>query len=280
MSAKPKSVFISVDMEGICGIVDWSQVGGNTGEYDYGRKLMVGDVNAAVEGLLAAGVKEVLVSDAHGGKRNIKPEEIHEEAYLLRGSPKPYGMMAGISSDFDAACYVGYHAMKGTANGILAHTISGSVVDGIWINGRETGEFGLNAALAGWYGVPSVFVSGDAATSAEVSSFVPGISTAVVKWGVGRQAAKCLHPSKGRALIQKTIAEAIGKIGSVKPYRVDEPVEFKLRLGNSVGGDAVSQLPYVERIDGRTVKAVLDDYPKAYGGLRSAISIGGAAMRR
>lgn len=278
--SKPKRVFISIDMEGISGIVHGSQTGGDKPDYQTGRRLMVGDLNAAVEGVLAAGAEEVVVSDAHGGMRNLEPEEVHEEAFLIRGSPKPGSMMEGISGDYDAALYVGYHSMKGTENGVLAHTISGGAIDGVWINGRETGEFGLNSALAGWHGVPSVFIAGDAAVAAEARSFVPNISTAVVKWAVGRYAAKCLQPKKAQALIKKTATEVLGRIEAVEPYRVEEPVEFKLRFTNSVGGDVAALLPYVERIDGRTVKAVLDDYPSAMRALRAAISIGGAAMRR
>ena len=280
MSDKPRRVFISIDMEGISGIVDGSQTGGDTGEYQTGRRLMVGDLNAAVEGALAAGVEEVVVSDAHGGMRNLQPEEVHEAAYLIRGSPKPWSMMEGIGKDYEAALYVGYHAMKGTQNGVLAHTISGGTVDAIWINGRETGEFGLNAALAGWHGVPSVFISGDAAVAAEARAFVPKIGSAVVKWAVGRQAAKCLHPKKAQALIRKTAAEALVKAGGIEPFRVAEPVEFKLRLVNSLGGDAAGGLPYAERLDGRTIRAVFDDYPTAIRGLRAAISIAGSTMRR
>ncbi len=275
MSVKPKKVFLSIDMEGISGVVDWSKEGG-----DPDGKLMVGDLNAAIDGALAAGVKEVVVSDDHSGMKNLQPEEVHKEALLIRGSPKPWKMMEGISNEYDAALYVGYHAMKGTENGILAHTISGGVVDGVWINGRETGEFGLNAALAGWYGVPSVFVSGDAAVVAEVKTFVPNITTAVVKWGVGRKSAKCLHPSKARAIIKKKVTAALGKIGDVKPFKVDEPVEFKLRFANSVGGDVASRLPYAERLDGRTIKAVFGDYPLAMRGLSAAISLGIKAMSR
>ena len=102
--------------------------------------------------------------------------------------------------------------------------------------------------------------------------------TVVVKWGVGRQSAKCLHPSKARAIIKKNVTAALRKIGDVKPFKVDEPVEFKLRLGNSVGGDVAGLLPYAERLDGRTIKAVFDDYPLAMRGLRAAISLGSAAM--
>jgi len=267
-------------MEGISGVVDWRQTGGESGDYSYGRKLMVGDLNAAIEGALNAGVKDVVVSDSHGGMKNVQPEAVHEAALLIRGSPKPELMMTGIKEGFDAAMYIGYHAMKGTENGVLAHTISGSSVDGIWINGREIGEFGLNAALAGAYNVPSVFISGDQATADEATSFVPNISAAVVKWGVGRQAAKCLHPKKARDLIKAKVTEAINNRDNIAPLRFDGAVEFTLRYSSSLGGDGASRLPYITRVDGRTVKATFDDYQSALKGLISAITIGGAAMRR
>jgi D-amino peptidase len=280
LSDKLKSVFISIDMEGISGIVDWTQVGGDKGEYNTGRGLMVGDLNAAIEGALEAGAEEIVVSDAHGGMRNLQPEEVYEAAYLIRGSPKPGSMMEGINANYDAALYIGYHAMKGTENAILCHTISGRAVDAIYINDRETGEFGLNAALAGWYGVPSVFISGDAAVAAEARSFVPNISTAIVKWGVGRYAAKCLHPKKSTALIKKTVIEALEKTSNVKPFKVDEPVEVKVRYATSTMADVVAILPYIERMDGKTVKAIFDDYPKAIRGLRASIYLAGTAERR
>ncbi|MBS7651914.1 MAG: M55 family metallopeptidase [Candidatus Bathyarchaeia archaeon] len=277
MVEKPKRVFISIDMEGVSGIVDWSQVGRDPQEYGVGRKLMVGDLNAAVEGALKAGADEVVVSDAHGRMRNLQPEEVHEAAQLVRGSPKPLSMMEGIDGSFDAALYVGYHAMNGTRNGILCHTISSRTVDAIYINGLETGEFGLNSALAGWYGVPSVFISGDSAVAAEARSLVPGIKTAIVKWGVGRYSARCLHPEKARALIEKTVAEALASSKEIKPYRIAEPTEFRLRVVTPSMADAAAVLPYIERVDGRTLKAVFNDYPTALRGLRAAITIAATA---
>jgi len=279
LSGKVESVFISIDMEGISGVVDWTQVGGDQKEYEYYRKMMAGDLNAAVEGALEEGADEIVVSDAHGGMRNLYPEDVHEAAYLIRGSPKPGSMMEGIGDHFDAAMYVGYHSMMGTERGVLAHTISGRAVDSIHINGRETGEFGLNAALAGWHGVPSVFLSGDAAATAEAQSFVPGIKTATIKWAVGRYSAKIMHPEKSRALIKKTAAEALNNVGQVEPFRVDEPVEFRIRYVTPTMADVAVLLPYVERIDGRTVKAVFDDYPTAMRGLRASIYIAGMAER-
>lgn len=280
MTNIPKNIFISIDMEGISGIVGGGITGRDPKEYEYGRMLMVDDLNAAIEGALEVGTDEIVVCDAHGSMMNIKPGEINEAAYLISGRPKPDLMMSGISEDFDAALYVGYHAMKGTLNGVLAHTISGGTVDAILINGRETGEFGLNAALAGYYGVPSVFISGDAAVAAEAMSFVPDIKAAVVKWGVGRYAAKCLQPKRALALIKRTVKDALTNAGSIEPYRVEEPVEVKLRYVSSAMTDAAAILPYVERIDGRTVKAIFDNYPEATRGLLAAISLGGTAVRR
>lgn len=279
MSDKAKKVFISIDMEGISGIVGGGMTGGDPKEYEYGRKLMVGDLNAAIEGALEFGADEITVCDAHGRMTNVQPEEVHEAAYLNRGNPKPGLMMSGISEDFDAALYVGYHSMKGTLNGVLAHTIAGGTVDGVFINGRETGEFGINAALAGWYNVPSIFVSGDDSVSREAKDFVPNIKTAIVKWGVSRLAAKCLHPEKGRTLIKHTVKEALENMGDIEPYKVSEPVEIKLRYANSTSADAASVLNY-DRVDGRTLKATFKKYPEALNGLLAAISIGGAAVRR
>lgn len=279
MSDKAKKVFITIDMEGISGIVGGGMTGGDPKEYEYGRKLMVGDLNAAIEGALDFGADEITVSDAHGRMTNVQPEEVNKAAYLIRGSPKPGLMMSGISEDFDAALYVGYHSMKGTLNGVLAHTIAGGTVDGVFINGRETGEFGINAALAGWYNVPSIFISGDDSVSREAKDFVPNIKTAIVKWGVSRSAAKCLHPEKGRTLIKHTVKEALENMGDIEPYKVSEPVEVKLRYANSMSADAASVLNY-DRVDGRTLKATFKKYPEALNGLLAAISIGGAAVRR
>jgi len=279
MSENSKKVFISIDMEGISGIVGGGMTGGDQKEYEYGRKLMVGDLNAAIEGALEFGADKITVCDAHGSMTNVQPEEVHEAAYLIRGTPKPDLMMSGISEDFDAALYVGYHSMKGTLNGVLAHTIAGGTVDGVFINGRETGEFGINAALAGWHNVPSVFISGDDSVSKEAKDFVPNIKTAIVKWGVSRSAARCLHPEKGRSLIKHTVKEALENMGDIEPYRVSEPVEVKLRYTNSTMADAASVLNY-DRVDGRTVKATFKKYPEAINGLLAAITIGGTAIRR
>ncbi|MBN2336571.1 M55 family metallopeptidase [Candidatus Bathyarchaeota archaeon] len=276
---KPSKIFISIDMEGISGIVDWAEVDRNNSEYAFARKLMVGDLNAAIKGALEAGVKEVVVSDAHGSMRNLRPEDVHEAAVLVRGSPKPGSMMEGVDDTCDAALYVGYHSMKGTENGIMCHTISGSAIDGIFINGRETGEFGLNSALAGFYGVPSVFLAGDYAATKEAEAFVPGITTTAVKWAVGRYSAKCLHPNESGKLITANVKKALtGKLP--EPRRVKEPVEVKIRFVTSTMCDVVALMPSFKRVDGRTMAGEFGDYQTAVNALRASIYMAGAAERR
>ncbi len=276
---KPERVFISIDMEGISTIVDWIEVDKNSSEYQFARKLMVQDLNAAIEGALDAGAKEIMVSDAHGKMRNLRPEDVHEAAVLTRGSPKPDSMMEGISEGHDAAMYIGYHSMKGTLNGVCAHTISGSTVQRIWINGRETGEFGMNSALAGYYDVPSVLLAGDYAATQEAEAFVPGITTATVKWANGRYGAKCLHPKVAAKLIREKAKKALtGEIP--KPRVVNEPVEFKMELTNAAMADTVMLIPGYERVDGVTIKATYDAYPVALNALRAGIYLAGTILHR
>ena len=147
-------------MEGISGVVDRSMTNRDKHDYEKGRALMVGDVNAAIEGIFEVDPEaEIVVSDAHGGMININPEELHQSAVLVRGSPKPLTQISGIDNSFDAAIFVGYHSMKGTLHGILSHTISGRTVESVTINGLEVGETGINGAIAGYFNVPLISIS-------------------------------------------------------------------------------------------------------------------------
>jgi len=269
-------VFISVDMEGISGIVHGSQTGRDKPDYEKGRSLMVGDVNAAIDGVLAVGKAEIVVSDAHGSMMNLKPEELHEAALLVRGSPKPLMQMAGIDRGFDAALFIGYHSRRGTMRGILDHTISGRTIDRITINGLEVGETAINAAIAGYHGVPLVFVSGDLAVTKEAAEIIPNIGTVAVKEAVSRTAAKCLHPKRARELIKAGVTESLKKRSAIEPFNFESPIRVKVRYVNSLMADAVEFMPSAERIDGRTVSFVLDDSIKAYGAIRSSIYIANA----
>jgi D-amino peptidase len=269
-------VFISVDIEGISGIVDGSEGGRDKGEYEKARDLMVADVNAAIDGILALGDSEIVVSDAHGGMKNINPNKLNEAAILVRGTPKPLTQMAGIDDSFDAAMFIGYHSKKGTLHGILSHTISGRVIESITINGMEVGETAINAAIAGYHGVPLIFVSGDLAVTKETKKLNPEIVVAAVKEAISRTAAKCLHPVKARKLITKNANMALKKKNSVEPFKFEAPFEVIVKYANARMADAVEFMPSAERINGRTIKLVQNDYLKAFGALRASIYIAGA----
>lgn len=270
-------VMLSVDMEGISGIVDSSQTGRDKAEYEKGRALMVADVNAAIEGILEVDPEaEVVVSDGHGGMKNIQPEELNEAAVLVRGTPKPLTQMAGVDDSFDAAMFVGYHSKKGTLHGILSHTISGGSVESITINGMEVGETAINAAIAGHYGVPLAFVAGDLAVTEEAKALNPEIEVAAVKEAVGRTAAKCLHPAKARRLIRENAARGLRNLDRIRPFVFEAPVEAVVRFTNARMADAVSFMPSAERLDGKSVRFVQDDFVKAFGAIRASIFIAGA----
>jgi len=270
-------VIISVDMEGISGIVDGSMTGRDKHDYGKGRALMVADVNAAIDGILEVDPEaEIVVSDAHGGMINIEPEELNEAAVLVRGTPKPLTQMAGVDDSFDAAMFVGYHSKKGTLHGILSHTISGRTIESITINGMEVGETAINAAIAGYHGVPLVFVAGDLAVAKEAKALNPEIEVATVKEAVGRTAAKCLHPAKARALIKENVARALKKHKSIKPFTFKPPIEAHVRYTYARMADAVVFMPSAERLDGKTIRFVQDDYLKAFGAIRASIFIAGA----
>jgi D-amino peptidase len=269
-------VFISVDIEGISGVVGSSETGRDKGEYGKARDLMVADVNAAIDGIYAFGDAEIVVSDAHGGMKNIDPNKLNEDAKLIRGTPKPLTQMAGIDDSFDAAMFIGYHSKKGTLHGILSHTISGRVIESVTINGMEVGETAINAAIAGYYGVPLIFVAGDLAVANETKEINPEIEVAAVKEAVSRTAAICLHPVKARKLITERSTMALKKKDSIEPFRFKSPFEIIVKYANARMADAVEFMPSAERIDGKTIKLVQHDYLKAFGALRASIYIAGA----
>lgn len=277
MSGKSKlKVFISVDMEGISGIVHSSQTSRDQHDYEGGRALMVGDVNAAIEGALAHGEAEIVVADGHGLMTNIQPEDLHEAAVLVRGTPKPLSQMAGIDESFDAALFVGYHSMKGTLHGVLSHTFSGRAINSLKVNGREIGETAMNAAIAGYFGVPLIFLSGDLAVTKEAEALDPNITTVAVKEAVARTAARCIHPKRARELIKRGVREALEKRGSIRPFAFQPPIEVLVEYSSAVMADAVEFMPTAQRVDGRTIRFVLDDYLKAFGAFRASAYIANA----
>ena len=222
-------VFISVDMEGITGVANWEDVDRTGKDYDYFRRLMSKEANAAVEGALAAGATEVVVRDSHGSARNILPDLLDEKAILIRDwSGGPKGMMEGIDSSFDAALFIGYHAKAGTLDALLDHTSSGSVTD-FSINGISMPEAGYNALIAGSYGVPVVLVAGDRALCEQALRLFGPVETVAVKEGIG-SAARSLHPDLAQAMIRSAAEKALRNVKTYKAYALKPPYTLVMKL--------------------------------------------------
>jgi D-amino peptidase len=257
-------VLISADMEGTCGVVSWVQVmppevAGHSeptslDEYTRTRERMTAEVNAAVEGALAGGADEVIVNDSHDGMRNLLPDKLHPAVRFISGNDKPLGMMQGVDLEgVGAVFYTGYHAKAGTPAAPLAHTWTGWLND-VRIDGMSTGEFGINAVVAGHYGIPVVMVSGDdKAVAQTVGLLGDQVAGAVVKEGITTFSALHLHPEKARQLIREAAQEAIGRAETARPYTLPQGATVELTFDHQARADQAVFVPGVARSGERSV---------------------------
>ncbi|MDQ7793944.1 MAG: M55 family metallopeptidase [bacterium] len=268
------NVYVSVDMEGISGVADWRQTdpGKDSEDYDHFRALMAQDVNAAVEGALAAGATGVLVNDSHGSMRNVLVTAIHPRAELISGSPKRMSMVEGLDASFQAVFMVGYHSRAGSP-GVLNHTYSSRVLAECRFNDRPLGETGLNAAVAGHFGVPVLLVTGDDVVAREAADLLTGVRTVVVKQALGRYAARCLHPERTRDLIREAAGDALAARAGARPYLPDLPLRVELDFNDSGHAEAAELLPAFERTGERTLAFTAADALYAYRMARVAIRL-------
>src|SRR5215467_16396240 len=166
-------IFISTDFEGVAGIVDWDQILATGRDYEMGRRLLLNETNAVIDGALEAGATEIVVNDSHSFMRNLPPDELHGRATYISGKHKPLYMMEGLDSSFDAIFFVGYHGSIGASHAVLSHSYNPRAIWEVKINGRIVGETALNALVAAHYRVPIVLVSGDQVTAAEAHKTLP-----------------------------------------------------------------------------------------------------------
>ncbi|MGD8537014.1 MAG: M55 family metallopeptidase, partial [Candidatus Aminicenantes bacterium] len=222
-------VFISVDMEGIAGVISGSECSPRGRDYDYFRELMTLETNAAIEGAIAAGAIEIVVRDGHGSKTNVFPALLHKKAKLLRGSTnRPENMMLGIDETFDAVLFIGYHAKAGTKDGILAHTSSGNVID-LSVNGVSLPEAGYNALIAGLFDVPVVFLAGDNWICQQAMDLFGEISTVETKVGMGSSELG-LHPDVVQDKIRTEVTKVLRDLFPYKPYKMKPPYTMVLQV--------------------------------------------------
>lgn len=265
--------FISCDIEGISGITGPEETDPTKHAHERSRKLMTGDVNAAIEGALLAGADEILVNDSHWTMRNVLIEELNEKAELISGNSKPLTVMQGIDETFDLALFVGYHARAGTTAAVMDHTIFSRLVSDVWINGTLVGETGINAGIAGHFGVPVGLVTGDDKLAKEATSLLGPIETAIVKEGIDRYAAKCYPLNRTHELIRDTARRAIERRKEFKPLKFAAPFKFTVRLAFSAEAATTSTLPFVRQEDPRTVSVVSNDFLETFKIFRSMLAL-------
>lgn len=258
-------VLVSVDMEGIAGVVGWDDTVPGRPDYERARRLMTSEANAAVRGVLAFDSEaEVLVADGHALYRNLLPEALDRRARLLRGRPRADGMLAGLDQDVDAVLLIGYHGRAGSWRSVLAHTMNGLVIFDVRCEGRSLGEIGLNVALAAARGSTVVLVTGDDTAAKEAKEVAPGIHAVEVKRAVGGWAADTLHPDEACGRIEAAVGPALEERTAIRPLRFDGPTELEIDLVRPVMIEPLLLVPGLERAGARTLRYRGESFEAAY----------------
>jgi D-amino peptidase len=267
-------IYISVDMEGCSGIVHREQTNPVGYDYELARRLMTAEANAAIEGAFEGGATEVVVSDSHGGNgmRNLLIDRLDPRAELVLGSPRRLGQLEGLDDSFDALLLVGYHTRHG-ASGVLSHTTNGQAVANLWVDGVLVGEIGLNARLAGYFGVPVTLVTGDDLTVAEATAELPEVEGVVVKRALGRYTARCLHPERAQQLIEQGAVRAVKRAKTLDLVEGRSPVVIRLQFKETGSAESASFVPGATFVADDTVELSCATMEDAYAGYSSMVSL-------
>jgi len=258
-SQAAKRVFMSVDMEGITGVVQPAQLG--TGGFEYGRarEWMTAEVKAAIDGARAAGASEFVIADSHGNAQNLLIDQLPDDVRVVRGFPRPLDMMQGIDETFDAALLVGYHASEWSVDAVRSHTMSSGRLLGIRLNGAEVMEAVFNAAIAGHFGVPVAFISGDRASVTQLQKTLPAVEGVIVKEAFGFHSAMTVTPARGQQLIRDGVRRALGRLSEMQPYRLKTPIEFEVGFKQAIDAERAAYIPGITRIDAHFVRGSATD---------------------
>ena len=251
---RPIKVFISVDMEGIGGVVTSEQLGPTGFEYAKFREYMTAEALAAIAGARDAGATEFVVADAHGNMQNLLIERFPAGVTIVRGSPRPLMMMEGIDSTFSAAMFIGYHSATTNPQGVRAHTISSATFSAVTLNGKPMSESGINATIAGYFGVPVVMVSGDEQAVGEVQKLTGNVEGAIVKRSISFHAAAVMTPDASQTLIQAKAKAAMLRLKDFKPMPAVGPFRLELSYKSYTPAEMMSYLPGTDRVDAHTIR--------------------------
>lgn len=259
-------IFVSSDMEGTAGVVDWSQCRHGQPEYAYYRTLLQEEVNAAIEGAMAGGADAFLVNDSHSTMSNLRPDALSGRARYLSGRHKPLYMMQGLDSSYDGVFFISYHGSMGGEQATLSHTYNPLAISEVRLNGVVAGESGINALVALGHGVPVLLITGDTTTAAELEPFCPGAVGAVVKSSVSRFAADSLHPEEAREVIRDAARRAVEGLRSAPLPRIELPATLTVRMRNPDLAEMATWITGVERdpADAVTVRITDEDPVRLY----------------
>ena len=241
--------------------------------YEYCRGLMTAECNAAVEGCFLAGASEVLVNDSHGTMLNLLQEQLDPRVRVVRGRTKSLGMMQGIDSSTQATMFVGYHAAAGHGDGVLNHTMRGRDVLGVFLNDEPAGELRLNAAMAGWLGVPVALISGDDVLCQEGRDCLGDVEAVEVKQAIDKYTAASLHPTRAQELIRQGAQRAIDRLPELVPYRVKSPTTLRVSWNSTTTAALCENIPGINRVASRDVEYTSQEYPEIYRLLRVLLAL-------
>jgi D-amino peptidase len=263
-------VLIATDMEGISGVVHWDQVKPGHQEYVRFREIMTEEINAAIDGALDGGATSVVVTDGHNDGRNVLIEKLRAPAHLNSGSPAPLSMVEGVQNA-DLVFFIGYHARAGAPEAILCHTWTDQVRS-VWLNDREVGEIGLNAAVCGSFGACVALITGDQAAVQEAIDLLGPIEAVAVKTASGRMSAECLAVEETRTAIRHAAAHAM--VRQIPPLIIDPPIRLRVELSRPDQIDRALRVPGSKRIDGVTIEWIGDDMVRVYHAFRAIVGLG------
>jgi len=256
-------VHISVDMEGVAGVVTGDQLGPSGFEYGRFREFMTREALAAVAAAREAGATDIVVADSHGNGENLLIEQFPPDIRIVRSWPRKLSMMAGIDETFDAAIFIGYHASTTNATGVRAHTNSSATLTRVALNGVDMTEGAWNAAIAGHFGVPVVMISGDDAAVAEVRRVVGPIEAAETKKSLGFHSALTLTPQAAVEEIGRRVKAALARRSEFKPYRPAGPVTVDVSFKHYMPAEVLAYLPMFERASSHGIRFRAKDMVEA-----------------
>ncbi len=259
LGQEKKTVFVVTDAEGIAGICRQEQTEPTLAEL---RELLTGEVNAAVQGFLNGGADEVIVWDGHDGSQTLSAATIHPQAKLLIGWP---GATMTLDRGYKAMAFVGQHSMANVQNGIMAHSFSSLGIQNLLLNGKPIGEIGMVSALAGYFNIPVILLTGDKAAVEEIRALMPQTETVAVKEGLGRYTCLSLSAATARQQIQEAASRAMAGIGKIPPYRIEGHITLQVEhtTRNSLSPDTRA-LPGVQVLDDRTLRIEGKDFLEAW----------------